>query len=43
MVKEDKYFVCNPILTENIMEKIKSIKPSLEEPILSIFLRCMMI
>ena len=41
-VQEDnKYFVCNPILTEEMMEQIKDIDPSLEEPILSNFLRCM--
>jgi hypothetical protein len=36
-----KYFVCNPILTPNMMEQIKRIEPSLEEPRLSNFLRCM--
>ena len=36
-----KYVVCNPILTATMMEQIKLIDSSLEEPILSIFLRCM--
>ena len=40
-VQEDKYFVCNPILTKNMMKQINIIRSSLEEPILSIFLRCM--
>ena len=39
--KDEKYFVCNPILTENMMKKMKRIDPSLEEPKLSFFLRCM--
>ena len=37
----NKYFVCNPILTEDMMKKIEIIAPSLKEPMLSNFLRCM--
>ena len=37
----NKYFVCNPILTEDMMEQIEIIAPSLKEPMLSNFLRCM--
>jgi hypothetical protein len=37
----NKCFVRNPILTDDMMKQIKRIDSSLQEPILSIFLRCM--
>ena len=39
--EDDKCFVRNPILTDDMMQQIKRIDSSLQEPILSIFLRCM--
>ena len=39
--EDNKYTVCNPILTEDMMKQIKCIDSSLKEPKLSIFLRCM--